>query len=82
MPVIFRHKGYRFFFFSNEEIPLESCHTPFRKGDSVAKFWVIPEVRLATNAYGMSPAELRELLQVVKQNQELIEGKWNEYFGS
>jgi hypothetical protein len=47
----------------------------------VAKFWVVPEVRLA-EAYGMSSVELRGLLHVVKQNQELIKRKWNEYFGS
>jgi hypothetical protein len=81
MPVIFRHKGYRFFFFSNEGIPLEPCHIHVRKGGVVAKFWVVPEVRLA-EAYGMSSAELRGLLDVVKQNQELIKRKWNEYFGA
>jgi hypothetical protein len=81
MPVIFRHKGYRFFFFSNEGIPLEPCHIHVRKGGAVAKFWIVPEVRLA-EAYDMSSAELRKLLYVIKQNQELIKRKWNEYFGS
>jgi hypothetical protein len=80
MPVIFRHKGYRFFFFSNEGTPLEPCHIHVRKGGAVAKFWVVPEVRLA-EAYGMSSAELRELLSIVKRNQELIKRKWNDYFG-
>ncbi len=79
MPVIFRYKGYRFFFFSNEGIPLEPCHIHVRKGNAVAKFWIVPEVRLA-ESYEMSSAELRKLLQVVKQNQELIKRKWNEYF--
>jgi hypothetical protein len=66
MPVVFRYKGYRFFFFSNEGIPLEPCHIHVRKGSAVAKFWIVPEVRLANEAYGMLPAELRELLQIVK----------------
>jgi hypothetical protein len=74
MPVIFRHKGYRFFFFSNEGIPLEPCHIHVIKGSAVAKFWVVPEVRLA-EAYGMSSVESRGLLHVVKQNQELIKRK-------
>ena len=81
MLVIFRYKGYRFFFFSNEGIPLEPCHIHIRNGGAVVNFWIVPEVRLA-EAYDMSPAELRELLQVVKQNQDLIKGKWNDYFGS
>lgn len=80
MPVIFRYKGYRFFFFSNEGIPPEPCHIHIRKGSAVAKFWLGPEVRLA-QAYDMSPVELRKLSQAVKQNQELIKEKWNEYFG-
>ncbi len=81
MPVIFRDKGYRFFFFSNEGNPLEPCHIHVRKGGAVAKIWLVPEIRLA-EAYDMSSAELRKLLLVVKQNQELIKRKWNEYFGS
>jgi len=57
------------------------CHIHVRKGCAVAKFWVVPEVRLA-EAYDRSSAELRKLLYVIEQNQELIERKWNEYFGS
>ncbi len=81
MPVIFKHKGYRFFFFSNEGTPLEPCHIHVRKGGAAAKFWIVPEVRLA-EAYDMSSAESRELLRVIKQKQELIRRKWNEYFDS
>ena len=46
MPVIFRHKSYRFFFYSNEGIPREALHVHVRKGSAVAKFWLepVPEV--------------------------------------
>ena len=81
MPVIFRHKGYRFFFFSNEGNPLEPCHIHIRKGGAIAKFWVDPEIQLA-EAYDMSSTELRRLSRIVKQNQEFIEEKWNEYFNA
>jgi hypothetical protein len=81
MPVIFRHKGYRFFFFSNEGNPLEPCHIHIRKGGAIAKFWVVPEVQLA-EAYDMSSSELGRLSRIVKQNQEFIEEKWNEYFNA
>jgi len=81
MPVIFRYKGYRFFFFSNEGNPLEPLHVHVRQGSALAKFWIQPEVGLA-ESYGMNSSELRELLQVVEQNQELIERKWYEYFGA
>lgn len=81
MPVIFRYKGYRFFFFSNEGNPLEPLHVHVRQGSALAKFWVEPEVALA-ESYGMNSAELRELLEIVEQHRELIERKWHEYFGS
>ena len=79
MPVIFRYNGYRFFFFSNEGKPLEPCHIHIRKGSAIAKFWIVPEVRLS-QSYNMSPIELRKLSELVKQNQELIKEKWNDYF--
>ena len=79
MPVILRHKGYRFFFWANEGNPHEPLHIHVRKGGAVAKFWVLPDARVA-ESYDMSPAELRELSQVVKDNKELIERKWNEFF--
>jgi len=80
MPVVLRHKGYRFFFWANEGNPREPLHIHVRKGGAVAKFWLLQaEVRVA-ESYDMSPAELRELSQVVKDNRELIERKWNEFF--
>ncbi len=33
MPVVFRYKGYRFFFFSNEGDPLEPMHVHVRRGE-------------------------------------------------
>ncbi|WP_353573094.1 DUF4160 domain-containing protein [Candidatus Albibeggiatoa sp. nov. BB20] len=79
MPVVFRYRGYRFFFFSNEGNPLEPCHIHVRKGDALAKIWICPEVRLAHN-YSFSSSELRHILQVVSEHTALIEEKWNEYF--
>jgi hypothetical protein len=81
MPVLFRYKGYRFFFFSNEGNPFEPLHVHVRQGSALAKFWVQPEVALA-ESYGMNSAELRELLGVAAQNRGLIKRKWHEYFGS
>ena len=81
MPVVFRHKGYRFLLYSNEEDPLGPLHIHVRRGECVAKFWVLPDICVA-ESYGMSAAELRELVKVVKENKTLIEGYWNEYFGT
>lgn len=40
MPVIFRYKGYRFFFYSNEGSPREPVHVHVRGSDGEAKFWL------------------------------------------
>ncbi len=79
MPVVFRYKGYRFFFFSNEGDPLEPLHIHVRRGEAVAKFWLLPQISLA-ESYGMSSAELRELMRIAEENRDLIERYWNEHF--
>ncbi|MBN2561444.1 MAG: DUF4160 domain-containing protein [Phycisphaerae bacterium] len=81
MPVVFRYKGYLFFFYSNEGEPREPLHIHVRKGDAVAKFWLEPEPAVA-ESYGMSAHELRDLLDVAAKHKKTIERYWNEYFGS
>ena len=56
MPVVFRHNGYRFFFYSNEGIPREPLHIHVRKGGAVAKFWLAPFPKVA-ESHGMSAHE-------------------------
>ncbi|MBN2702722.1 MAG: DUF4160 domain-containing protein [Pontiellaceae bacterium] len=36
MPVVFRYRGYRFFFYSNEGAPLEPLHIHVQKGAAAA----------------------------------------------
>lgn len=79
MPTVFRYKGYKFFFYSNEGDPLEPLHIHVRKAEAVAKFWLKPEPAVA-EAYAMSAHELRELLEVAVQNRELIRRYWDEHF--
>lgn len=80
MPVVLRYKAYKLFFYSNEGNPLEALHIHVRKGETVAKFWVGQDVTLASS-YGMSATELNEIAQVVRDNREIIERAWNEFFG-
>ena len=77
MPVVFKDKG--FFFYSNEGDPLEPLHIHVRKGESVARFWVSPQISVAESD-GINASELRKLVRVVSENRELIERCWNEYF--
>ncbi|MBI4063381.1 MAG: DUF4160 domain-containing protein [Elusimicrobia bacterium] len=81
MPKVFEWNGYKFFFFSNEGKPREPCHIHVRKGASLAKFWVDPEVKL-NSSWGMSPAELNQVEKIIEERAGLIRRKWNEYFGA
>ena len=80
MPVVFRYKGYSFFFFSNEGDPREPLHIHVRKAESLAKFWLDLEPEVA-EAYGFASHELRELLGVAIDKTELFRRYWNEHFG-
>ena len=79
MPTIFRHKGYRFFFYSNEGMPREPLHVHVRKGENVAKIWLEPEVSVA-GSYGMTSSELSEMCTVAYEHIEQIREYWNEHF--
>ncbi len=79
MPVVFRYKGYRFFFYSNEGDPLEPLHIHVRKGEAVAKFWLEPEPAVASN-YALSSSELSELLEIAIDNKQKIRRFWDEHF--
>ena len=79
MPVVFRYKGYRFFFYSNEGDPQEPLHIHVRNGEAVAKLWLEPYPCIAI-AHGMTSKELNELLEVAAEHKDEIERYWNEYF--
>ena len=80
MPVIFRYRGIRILFFSNEGNPREPVHVHAQRADSLAKIWVKPSVQVAAS-YGFGSAELKELATVIEDNAEMIERAWHDYFG-
>lgn len=79
MPAIFRYKGFRFFFYSNEGSPREPLHVHVRSAEGEAKFLLRPEVLLAESR-NFDARTLKELAAVAEENLELIERTWNEYF--
>ena len=79
MPEVFRERGFRFFFYSNEGSPREPVHIHAEKDGIEAKFWVNPEIRVAYND-GYNARTLRELLEIVEANKNLIERTWHEFF--
>lgn len=80
MPVAFRYNGVRFFFYSNEGNPREPVHIHAERGEAEAKFWLRPHVSVA-DSRGFDRRTLAELITVVLQHRDLIEGRWNDYFG-
>jgi len=79
MPVVFRYKGFRFFFYSNVGSPREPVHAHVRSGSSEAKLWLEPQVQVACSL-GFDAGTLRELVEVAQSNRVLIERTWHEYF--
>jgi hypothetical protein len=80
MPTVFRDRGFKFFFYSNEGTPREPAHIHIEKGDAEAKFWLLPEVSVAYND-GYDARALRDLHETIKANRDLILRTWNEHFG-
>jgi hypothetical protein len=79
MPVVFRERGFRFFFYSNEGSPREALHVHVEKDNVEAKFWLNPAVRVAYND-GYDARTLRVLQDLVEANRNRIVRAWNEHF--
>ncbi|OQW89559.1 MAG: hypothetical protein BWK72_04975 [Rhodoferax ferrireducens] len=79
MPVVFRYKSFRFFFYSNEGNPREAMHIHVRNAEGEAKFCLTPTVYLA-DSDGFDARTLRELHEIVTANLLLIERIWHEHF--
>jgi len=77
-PTVFRHGGYRFFFFSNEE-PRMHVHVASAEGE--AKFWLEPIISLA-RYNDLSPRRLREMQKIVEERENEIRLAWKKYFKS
>jgi hypothetical protein len=81
MPLVFAHRGYRFFFFSNEGDPREPVHIHVRKEANLAKFWLKPDVQLADSS-GFSAKELNKIRRIIDNRRAEIEYAWNQHFDS
>ena len=77
-PTVVRDGQFRLFFFSREE---ERIHVHVAHPDGEAKFWLSPEVALATHT-GLSRRQLGEAQIVVETHLEEIQNAWNHHFGS
>ncbi len=75
MPELFRLFGIRFFFFSNEHLPI---HVHVKNADGTAKFEIDP-VKLIENE-GMKKKDIYLSESIIEENAEIIKQKWEEYF--
>jgi hypothetical protein len=75
MPELFRLFGIKFFFFSNEHLPI---HVHIENGDGDAKFEIKP-VKLISNN-GIKSKDIKLAESIIEENEELIEKRWKEYF--
>ena len=77
-PTVLRIKGYRFFFFSQEETR-KHIHVYCEKGE--AKIWLEPKIEIARN-YKLQEKELHDILEIVKDNKDEIIKSWKKHFKS
>ena len=75
-PTIFRHGGYRFFFFSKEETRM---HVHVICADGEAKFWLEPKVELAGN-FRLSGAQLHEVARLIEVHSDEFKAAWKRHF--
>jgi len=75
-PTVFRHGGFRFFFFSREE-PRMHVHVHHATGE--AKFWIEPAIVLAQN-FGLSQRNVAAALRLIRERENEIRTAWQEHF--
>ena len=71
-PTVLRVRGYRLYSFSDEEA---RPHVHVAYGDTEAKFWLSPVVRLARNR-GLRPHRVAEARRIVEEHRDAILTKW------
>ena len=76
-PSIFREKGYRFYFLSNEE---DRIHIHVTSEDGEAKFWLEPILSLAVY-HGLNSKKLNEIQAIIEARKNEIVKAWQKHFG-
>jgi hypothetical protein len=80
MPTVFRSRGFRFFFYSNEGSPREPVHIHVKRGAGEAKLWLRSDVTVAYND-GLTARDLASAMQLAEASRETIEIASNNFFG-
>jgi hypothetical protein len=75
-PTVFRHRNFRFFFFSREE---SRPHVHITCPEGQAKFWLEPIVSLA-HFHGIQARVLKHLQLIVEERHNEILRAWKKHF--
>lgn len=75
MPTIIFLFELRFFFYSDEHLPM---HVHVKNGDGKAKIDILTAEVIENN--GLKPADLKKAVDAVKQYKDDFTKAWNEYF--
>lgn len=76
-PTVLRIRGYRFYFFSREEL---RPHVHVHHVTGEAKIWLEPMIELAQN-HGLTSSRLATSLRLVKEHEYEIRAAWKAHFG-
>lgn len=77
MPTVLRVKGYRFIIFTNDHPP---AHVHVKQAEGGAKLDLDP-VQIV-EYFELNQRQLREILEIVEENRELLLEKWQELQGN
>ncbi|MBN1224304.1 MAG: DUF4160 domain-containing protein [Candidatus Aminicenantes bacterium] len=75
-PTVFREKGYRFYFLSNEETRI---HIHVTCADGEAKFWLEPLISLSLY-HGLNRTQLTEIQRIIEEHKNEIQESWQSHF--
>jgi hypothetical protein len=75
-PTILRTAGFRFYFFSREELRVH-VHVQSPRGE--AKIWIEPEIELAQD-HGLGRVHAAQAVRLVREHEKEIRQAWKKHF--
>lgn len=77
MPTLFIIFGLRFYFYSDEHLPI---HVHIENGDGKAKVNLEPEIEMVSNN-GIKQKDIKRAIMIIEAYKDEIISKWTEYHG-
>lgn len=75
MPTVLKIDGFRFFFFSDEHVPV---HIHVEKGDGYMR--VELQALKITQRQKFTKSDERKIMAIIKERHDELIGAWNDYF--